>query len=302
MRIVWICVFMILVLAGCATPPKSRQVSYDPLLGRQGGVLLLVDSTVQIDVLAGDDYFVVDEAKSGGQAAISLLRNYIEDRGIHVCGEAVTVGSARLNVDNSPIVVADNVGGPTRRVRQPLWFSESITNDPQFINALGVISTYAFERAAVTTDKAKAENNTSKSNIAQLSTINDFRNAAEVIKAKTHASSVLFVGILGKSRSQAKALVQSVGSFAVGMGTAFLTAGLGTGYYLMFMPGHELDGMVMEGALIDLESGQLSWSNTVKTSGDPIKSENMANPQNYYLLFHDLLFNTKFVQPTSSVN
>jgi hypothetical protein len=68
------------LLAGCvAAPPVSHQVSSDPLLERQGGVLLLVDAAVQINVMGHGDYFVINEAKAGGQATLSSLRKYIED-------------------------------------------------------------------------------------------------------------------------------------------------------------------------------------------------------------------------------
>ncbi len=76
---------------------------------------------------------------------------------------------------------------------------------------------------------------------------------------------------------------------------AFATAGLGTGFYMVFVPGHltGFDGMIMEGALVDLDSGQLTWSNAVTERRDPIHPENMANVEGLDLLFHGLMFQTK---------
>ena len=81
------------------------------------------------------------------------------------------------------------------------------------------------------------------------------------------------------------------------------TAGLGTGFFLVFAPGFQiLDGMVMEGALIDLDSGRLTWSNAVRARGDPIHPKVMANPEALDLLFHNLMFRPMPGQPTASSN
>ncbi len=294
---------LVCVLNGCAADlPISRQVSHDPLLERQGGVLLLVDASVQINELVGEDYFVINEAKSGGQAAITSLHKYIEDSSIPIRGEVVSVCALRLNTNNSSISVAEIVGGEKRMAQQPLWVSESITNDHQYISALGAVSTYVFEHAAISSNNPKAGDNASSANNAPPITMDDFRKATEIIKEKTHASSVLFLGVLGKSRSSAKVAVQNLAGFTVGMGTAIATAGLGKDVYGWVIPGHELDGILMKGALIDLESSQLTWSNTVQASEDPINPKNMANENNLDLLFRNMMYNHVFVQPVPSSN
>jgi hypothetical protein len=266
-------------------------------------VLLVVDASVQIEELGGGAYFVIKEAESGAQATLASLHKYTEDSGITIRGEAVSVCGARLNTNDLPLTVADSVGGPKRQAQQPLWVSESIANDPQYVSALGVVSTYALERAAISDKKKKDEGNVSSAdNASPITTMDNFRDAAKIIKDKTQASSVLFLGVLGKSRSEGKAAAQNIARFAVGMGVAIATAGLGTGYYLILAPGGGLDGMVMEGALIDLESGQLTWSNAVKYPRDPIHPENMAKGEALDLLFHNIMFKPEFVQPTPPLN
>jgi len=87
------------------------------------------------------------------------------------------------------------------------------------------------------------------------------------------------------------------------VGTAFATAGLGTGFFLVFAPGFQiLDGMMMEGALIDLESGRLTWSKAVRITGDPVHPKAMANPEGLDLLFHDIMFKPVSVQPAPASN
>jgi sarcosine oxidase gamma subunit len=263
---------------GCASAPRSWQVTHDPLLERHGGVLLLVDASVQENTLVGQDYFVINEAEAGAETATAALRNYIQAGDISVRAEVITVGGARLTANNALINVADSVGGPMRQAQQPLRVPGTIQDDAPYVKALCTISTYAFERAAV------------PSNAPTTISVGDFRMAAEVIQNRTQASSVLFLGVLGKSRSTGKRVAQVVAALAVGEAVAFATAGLGTGYYLIFIPGHTVDGMVMEGALIDLDSGQLTWSNAVRSTDDPVRPEAMADPQSLDLLFHSIIF------------
>lgn len=261
-------------------------------------MLLLVDACVQRDGLGSGDYFVINEAEAGARAALVALHKYIQDSGIPVRAEVISVGGARLNTNNSPILVADKVGGTKRLAPQPLKVSGMNMDDPEYVRALGIVSTYAFERAALPRGKKTADNKSS--DVPTNIDMQNFRAAAEVIKNKTQASSVLFLGVLGTSLSAGKATAQFVGGLAIGVGVAYATAGLGTGFYLVFVPGHQIDGMVMEGALIDLDSGQLTWSNAVRVNGDPVHPKAMANPDALDLLFHDIMFKPVDVQPSSS--
>lgn len=296
-----VAVLVLCGLTGCtATLPKSQEVSHDAVLGRQAGVLLLVDACVQRDTLGGGDYFVINEAEAGAQAALGALRKYVKDSDIAVRGEVISVCGARLSTNNSSIRVADSVGGPRRDAQQPIKVTGANADDPRYVWALGIVSTYAFERAAVSQGKKASEKKSSQTDLPSRVSMDDFRMAAEMIKEKTQASSVLFLGVLGTSRSAGKVTAQVVGSLMVGVGTAVATAGLGTGFYLIFIPGHQIDGMVMEGALIDLDSGQLTWSNAVRATGDPVHPKAMANPEALELLFHDIMFKPVSVQPNAS--
>lgn len=302
-----VAVAVAVLAVGCtATPPKSQQVSNDPLLARE--VLLLIDVCVQRDGLGSGDYFVVAESEAGSRAALETLHQYLKDSDIHVRSAVTAVCAARLNVDGSPIRVADSVGKERRQAEQPLRISGTNTEDPQYVQALGVISTYAFERAAVQRKKDDEkkkqpdEKNAKESEPPAAISTNDFRAAADMVKDRTRASSVLYLGALGVSRSATKAAAQMVGNLAIGMGTAVATAGLGTGYYFWFMPGFKADGVLMEGALIDLQSGQLTWSNAVRTGGDPVDVETIANSRAFDLLFHEILFQPLADQPVAPSN
>jgi hypothetical protein len=285
---------VICVLTACsATPPKSQLVSYDRTLGQQGGVVLLVDVCIQRDALGDtDDYFVIAESKSGAHAVLGALKKYVQDSAIPIRTALIPfVCGARHDTHNSSIRVADSVDSPVHDAQQPLGVSEMIKDDPQYVNALSVVSSYAFERAAVSGNAPGTNDEDMPSREApKIVDIEEFRTAVDVIKNRTQASSLLFLGVIGTSRSTGKAVAQGIGQFIVGMTTGVVTAGLGTGYYLVFVPGHQIDGRVMEGAVIDFESGQLTWSNAVRAGGDPVKPGVIEDPQVLDLLFRDIMF------------
>lgn len=277
-----ICILCLLT-ACSAAPPTRHVVSHDPMLARQDGVLLLADVCVQKDAVGDDeDFFVVAESKSAARILLKALRTYIEDSNIPIRGEQMVVCAARHG-SAQDILVGDNFNAQSYRAPQPLYVQENIEDDKQYINALRNISTYAFERAAID----RTEDTSVKQN--QINKIT-FLNSADIVKNRTNASSILFLGALGTSRTGAKAVAEGVSSFFVGMATGLLTAGLGTDYYVMFTPGQQVSGRFMEGALIDLESGELTWSNAVKAGGDPIEAETWLETHSLDLLFHDLLF------------
>jgi hypothetical protein len=196
---------------GCADAPKSSQVTPDPILARKGGVLLLVDASIHEETLAGENYFVINEAEAGAEAAASALRNYIQVSDIPVRAEVITIGGARLTAKDTSISVADNVGGPLRQApssiscqtKQPLRVPESIRDDLQYVSALCIVSSYALERSGI------------HGSAATTISAEDFQKAAEVIQNRTEASSVLFLGVLGWSRSSGKRAAQFAASMAV---------------------------------------------------------------------------------------
>ena len=59
--------------------------------------------------------------------------------------------------------------------------------------------------------------------------------------------------------------------------------------------------MTLESALIDLQSGDLTWSNAVESQEDPIHPEHMANPTTLDLLLHNVMFKAVTPQPGASL-
>ncbi len=270
--------FLTGMLPGCtAAPPSSTVVTHDPTLGRNEGVAVLIDVCLQRDGIGGD-YFMIGESETGAGISRRQLRGYLQDSGITIREQATLICGARHG-DAALIPAADSIGEAVTQQRQPLAVDSELAMDKEYIDALVVISSYAFERAAA--DEAAAGHRISESM---------FRDAGGIVRNRSNAGSVLFLGALGTSRTGALNAVTGVGRFIVGMGTGLATAGLGGDYYAVFVPGSKISGRLYEGALIDLESGKLAWSNAVTVAGNPAKADNWESDQPLDLLFHDLLF------------
>ena len=299
---------VIYILGGCtATPPKSTRVSHDPILAQRGGALLMVDACIKRDELGeSGDYFVIAESESGAQVALEALRKYVKNSGIPIRAELIPfVCGARHNTTDLSIRAADRLGGTERDDSQPLAVSETISSDLQYVNALGVVSTFISENGVASSRSTPSDSDEdSQNDVAPNSvSVEDFQVAASIVKAKTQASSILYLGVRGVSRSAGLATVQAIGSIVVGTLTALVTAVPASDYYYGFLPEFQIDGMLMKGALINLETNQLSWSNVVLVRGDPIeKPELMANPQALHMLYHNIVFEKTPVQPKPASN
>ncbi len=244
---------------------------------------MLIDVCLQRDGIGGGDYFIIGESKKGADISQQQLRGYLWDSGIRIREQATLVCGARHG-DATQIPAARGIGETVSEQRQPLSADSQLVrliDDQEYSDALAVISSYAFERAASEEDSGR-----------QISEAM-FQSAGRIVRDRTNASSVLFLGALGTSRSGALNTVTGIGRFLVGMGTGLATAGLGGDYYAIFVPGGKISGRLYEGALIDLDSGELAWSNAVKVPGNPAKEDNWESNQPLDLLFHELLFQSK---------
>ncbi len=282
-RLLTLSLATIAVLAcGCsAAPPSSHEVGHDPILANASGVAMVVDVCVQRNGLGGSgDYFIVDESRFGAAAVQDKLSKYFSESNIIVREQALFVCGAQHG-DQPSILTADRVGSDASLREQPLLFVASKNHDSDYAAALRVISRYAFERAT-------AENDTASSpSVSQL----QFLDAADLVQYETGAASVFFLGAMGVSRTGALNTVSVIGRTIFAVATAVpIGSGFGNDYYLFFMPGAQSSGRLMAGALIDLSTGDLAWSNAVRVGGNPAKEKHWENDQPIELLIHDLLF------------
>lgn len=271
---------LISLFASCATkvPPKPIHTL---MPDASGGIALMVDVSIQRDsVGTGGDYFVIKEAEDEARAALGELRKSLKPTGLRVRGEIASVCATQFTRESQTICVAEQVGASSRQARRPAKVSGSAGADDQLAKAIVVVSTYAFERAGVS--------QATKS--AQLISVAEFQNASKVIQGRTNASNLLYLGASGISLSTGKKVGSFLGKVAIGTATGVLTAGMGTGYAVMFIPGSTVNGMTLKGAIIDLRTGTLTWSNAVSQPGDPMKAGKVANRATMDRLFLNVSF------------
>lgn len=284
------------LLACSAAPPKGYVVTHDQSLNRGDGVLLLADICIQIDALGtADDYFVIKESKQAAEEALRTLNSFAKDSNIRVREEVFVVCGAKHG-EKETIKVSEQLDASFQEVVQPAYIADLLSEDAEYAEAIQTVSTYAFERAAVDDNNKDEQKNKTLSEDTPSVKVIEFLQAADIIRNRTHASSVLFLGVLGNSKTSGNVAASVVGNVFSAVSTGLLTAGMGTGYWVAFAPGYELSGSILEGAYIDLETGKLSWSNAVKIPDDPINQAVWKNKNSIDLLFHDLFFQRKTTQ------
>jgi hypothetical protein len=294
----------ILMVAGCASAPKMTSIQqHDPILDQKGGVVLLVDVCDQIDVVGDDDYFVVNESKEVAKALVKGIRTYLEQNGVQVLS-AITpfVCGAFDTPENPPKKFADKAGGIVSEAPKPFGVADEIAHDAEYLNALTTLSTYIHERKMLDIVRYYAKQKRVKNGPQDtVPIINEdrFMEASNVVKAKTDASSILYVGLKGTKISGGKKFAQGLASFTVGMATGIATAGLGTGFWIAIMPGHSTDWKYSSAGLVNLESGKLVWSSWSSLQGNPLTPEAVAKPGDTNLLLKGLVLKDVPVETSS---
>lgn len=288
-------IIILMVITSCSGPIKSIKIPHhDSIMDQNGGVVLVVDVCNQIDVVGEKDYCVINESKEVASALVKEIRSYLEQSGVQVRSEIIPLVCGALDSpQNLPTRVSEKVGATIYEASKPYGISEEINNDPEYLKALTNLSTYAFERGVISEmeDHAKINNRMDEFQRPDLIVQDDsFKEAVGLIKTRTNASSLLYVGIRGNKISGGKKVGQFAFSFSVGMATGLATAGLGTGYYMCLLPGRDRDGWSSIAGLINLESKSLTWQSYMDTGGNPLKVKDVANPKQTERLLKNLVY------------
>lgn len=296
-------IIVLLAATGCASTPKVNYIQHhDPIMDQNGGVVLLVDACDQIDVIGDNDYYVINESKEIAGALVTEIRTYLEQNGVSVSTEIIPfVCGAFDNPENPPAKVAEEAGEKVDEVCKPYCVADEFKNDPGYLNALTSLSTYVFERGMITIMEDYARKKKKLDEFKRPAFIvedDQFRGAIDIIKARTNASSLLYVGLKGIKVSGGKKFGQGLLSFTVGMATAVATAGLGTGYYLAFMPGGDNDYKYAIAGLANLETKELTWRTWTTKACNPLKTKCASNPKEIERLLKDLVFDKEPITET----
>lgn len=289
----YLCCIMILMSMGCAGGPKANYVrKYDPVMDKNGGVVLLMDVCRQVDSIGEGECFVIDESKKVASDLVDGIEHFLKQNGISVKTTLIPFACGSLETpENLPKKIVQKRGGKVKEAARPYGVPDRFSNDAEYLDALVNLSTYVSERglALYLEDSAIAANKLDTfQKPALIVHENEFMKALDVIKEKTNASSVLYTGLRERKVSGGNKFAQGLVQFSVGMATAIATAGLGTGLAVYYIPGRDIDGKIFTTGLVDLESKKLTWKDWY--TGE------VSNPEQTKRLLKDLLFDDKGVE------
>ncbi len=277
---------MLVAACGTPAPPTSNRIVAHAATAGASGTLLVVDVCLNYSPVNVDDYFVLENARQGASALATTTARFFESTDIRVHDRLVPfVCGALHDSANAPKRVAERVDGDVSTRSQPLWVSNDVASDGEYVRALQVLATHAFESAL---------NPSAQPGPTPTFSADVVRDAATKVAQKSGRSSLIYIGATGHSLSSGKATAVGVArvvagiAISVAIGPAF-TAG-GASYGVVFVPGGPVDKRQMVGALFDLQRGTLVQSKVVHAGGDPMKAETLTNREVLQLLLRDLAF------------
>src|SRR5262249_14729019 len=151
---------LLLLVGGCASiPPKFVTTAHNPLLDKNGGVVLLGDACIKRGAVGSDDYVVVAESKAGVKTLMNVVGDYLSDNGVQVQMTLIPfICGASHDSKNSLQKVANNLDDSVRDGRQPFDVSENFGGDSDYVHALTVVATYAFQHPFLPKQKVTSAN------------------------------------------------------------------------------------------------------------------------------------------------
>jgi hypothetical protein len=279
---------LLLMSTGCATPPMVRYVhNHDPIMDKNGGVVLLIDVCNQVDVVGQGDYCVINESKEVASAVAEPLITYLEQNGVSVKTEMIPFVCGASDTPDKIAKVAQKEGDTVNEAPKPYAIGDEFQEDKEYLNALTTLSTCVLERSV-----------TGKTDDSMLLIPEEeFKEAMRIVRSKTNASSLVYVGIKGRMISGGKKFAQGLLRFTTGVATAVATAGMGTGYVVTYMPGGDVDGKLLLAGLVNMENEELSWKNYYSAQGDPLDVKEMNKYYRIDSLLKGLVYD-KEILPT----
>jgi len=266
---------LVLLALGCAhTPKQTFVVAHDPVMDQNGGVVLVADVCIQRDVVGDDDYFSVAESKEGAKELLNSARKYLQEKQVQIRTELIPFVCGSLSHGNGDVAynVAECVGGPITEARPPFAVDPAIKDDPEPVEAIAKVSADAFRRSTAqrVTDPEKQTKKVPPPTPPVTVSPEELKYATRLIAEKMNVSSVVYLGVNGTSISPGKAFGQGLLKATVGMATGVAT-GLATGglVSVMYFPGHTVDWRYTSCGLINLDSGECSWSSWASGPGVP---------------------------------
>ncbi len=298
-----ISIVLVVFIAACSTSkPNFIIATHDPLLDNNNGPALIVDVCIKADVIGDDDYFVVEEAKTGARELIKNSKECLNCYGIESDLELIPFVCGTLHdVETSPKNFAGKIGAQVEKGHQPFACIDRIKSDDEYLEALKKSVTFVFQKslqnAQTKLDKKKFKLN-SKNNSSIFISEEDFKAATAIIAERTNKETAIIMGIMGNKLSKGKSLTTGALKFSVGIATGLATYGTlpsfaagATTYqpYIISFPVGDKDQWQMYGGFLNLKSGEVLWTNVAFGYNDPIETKAFSKTQNLEWFFKDLV-------------
>lgn len=302
----WSCLHLIVaalavMLSACAgAPPKFTVSAHDPILDQNGGVVLITDVCIQYDPV-GDDYVVLKETQVNAAALMNTIKKYLADNGVKVRATMVPfVCGAIQDPDNQLKSVASEIDGDVTESSQPFGVEEGIRRDSIYLDALVKLSTLAYQHPwvknseadtapaenAATTDDTSAdfgdpdEADDSIEKVREIFSSQEYKDALDIVAKRTNSSSVLYVGASAISVSSGKRASSVLGNILVAVASAVAIGPVGVGggqYAFAVAPTPTSDSRIMSASLINMDSKEIIWSNSLTVGGDILDDAKITN-------------------------
>lgn len=289
---------MFLFVGGCSTtPPKFVKTGHAPYLDENGGVLVLIDACVKRSNAFEDDFVIIAETKAVSKALESTVRNYLVANGITVRATLIPFSCGALHTkENSLQKIANNINGSVKNGKQPFDVADLIRGDGEYINSLSILATYAFQQPILEIqrlERLESLNEFSQGGLFLEDEYDDklkpffgveqFNKAAAIVADRSQASSILYIGQSGLTRSTGQSITEGIGSFIATMAIAVATGGL------VYLSVFSVDSSYISATLINLENHEVPWSKSIRFKGDPVNSEILASYENMSLLLSPIV-------------
>jgi hypothetical protein len=261
---------VIMLLAFCATscaPSKMfvRTVdAYENRISKSEKVGIMNDVCLQLDPLFKKDFILLDDSKVAAILMAEEAKESLEMKGYTVdFVSSPFVGS--FLAPNDSFWVADEKGGEKRMIHPPFYFEDSLSTNELYVIALLDVFNEVYLTMAGNQEPV-------------FSTDSILRQDLQVIADRTGDDKILFMIGNGSIVPVGKTITEGV---VLGIVTSILTLGTFT-YY-------EDDASYFDSylALLDLNTGDLLWTNFMKLSdSDPSRESFYSGTWSKNLLYY----------------
>lgn len=246
---------LVLLVSSCATPfvPPTKEFVHTVSrpVTEVNDLAIVVDTCLTMDRLK--DYISVEESRQSQTYITSSLTSYLENLGYRV-SKCYTPFVGCFKSKEETFVVKQYRKGESADVSPPFFVDESMADDPTCQQALARLI------QEVSAHLKKEED----AGIDAFNTDGTISQELEILHTRLPSRYVLVVTGDGKSVPGLTTFAQQM---ATGMATGLLTGGL-----LMYSVG-DISYIDTCAAIIDLSSGEMLWSNSLRLAGGGVWKE-----------------------------